>query len=196
MPYQAIAANYTWWRGDTLPALAPLPGMRAVATEDLALLADLHQLDRAEMAGRFAEGSQPYVALIGDTPAAYGWSATRTFGVVDAGLHWTLRPGERGLWDFATLPAWRGRGIYPRLLQAIIAAELAAAARFWIGHQIDNLASERGIRAAGFQQVNITAVAPDGQYVNILRGNHARGRINPMLQNMPIVAADCLSTEQ
>lgn len=53
-------------------------------------------------------------------------------------VSWPLAPGDRGLWDFATLEGWRGRGIYPRLLQAILRAEEKNADCFWIGHRGDN----------------------------------------------------------
>ena len=35
----------TWWAGDPLPELAPLPGFRAVVAEDIGTLARLAALD-------------------------------------------------------------------------------------------------------------------------------------------------------
>jgi hypothetical protein len=49
-----------------------------------------------------------------------------------------------------TLAAYRGHGIYPRLLQAIVRAESAEADRFWIGYAPENHASGAGMRKAGF----------------------------------------------
>jgi GNAT superfamily N-acetyltransferase len=190
MRYYAIAYHYTWWRGDRLPALAVLPGFQASATQDVALLARLHQLDTGQVAARIAEGSRPYLALLDSVPAAYGWSATRTFGVAAAGIEWRLRPGERGLWDFVTLPEWRRRGIYPRLLQAILHTESAQAERFWIGHRADNPASMRGICAAGFQLIGITAHTPAGAWKQIVRGSQARAHANPMAAGMEFVESD------
>jgi GNAT superfamily N-acetyltransferase len=187
--YHTVAYHYTWWRDDPLPALPPLPEFRVVATQDVALLAELHGLDGPRMAARIAEGSQPYVAWLGDSPAAYGWSAARTFGVEEAGVAWSLSPEERGLWDFETLPAWRGRGIYPRLLQSIVQAEVAEAGRFWIGHRADNPASMRGIRAAGFQLIGIVALTAADQWAEILRGNPERAYANPMAQGLEFVEA-------
>ena len=179
MPYREIARNYTWWRGDPLPALAPLAGFRAAPCADGALLARLHGLGEAEMNERIAGENRPYVAWLGGEPVAYGWAATVAFGVVDDGLYWTLEPGERGLWDFATLPAWRGRGVYPRLLQA----------SFWIGHLGENSASRRGICAAGFQMIGITAAQPSGAWVQIVRGPEGRAYANPMAQGLPFTHA-------
>jgi hypothetical protein len=61
-----------------------------------------------------------------------------------------LRRRDRYLWNFVTLKAHRGLGIYPRLLNAIVEAELAEADQFWIAYAPENHASGSGIRKAGF----------------------------------------------
>ncbi len=188
MLYRELACHYTWWRGDPLPALEPLTGFRASPCADLALLARLHGMNEDEMAQRIADANHPYVAWLGDEPVAYGWAATVAFGVLDAGLHWELEPGERGLWDFATLPAWRGRGVYPRLLQAIFEQE-ADARSFWIGHLGENTASRRGICAAGFQMIGLTVVNAGGAWLEVPRGPEGRAYANPMAQGLPFVHA-------
>ena len=65
----------------------------------------------------------------------------------------TIPPGERYLWNFVTLKAFRGLGIYPRLLQAIVRAESATAEKFWIAYAPENHASGAGIGKAGFVPV-------------------------------------------
>jgi RimJ/RimL family protein N-acetyltransferase len=102
---------------------------------------------------------------------------------------WTLRPCDRGLWDFVTLPNWRGHRIYPRLLQAIVQIE-ADAERFWIGCRADNEASMRGVRAAGFQLIGITAMTEAGEWVEVIRGDHDRAHANPMAADMRLIEAD------
>jgi len=52
-----------------------------------------------------------------------------------------------------TLPAHRGKGIYPRLVDAIVQAESREAHRFWIAYAPENHASGAGIRKAGFVTV-------------------------------------------
>ena len=52
-----------------------------------------------------------------------------------------------------TLPQHRGQGIYPRLLDGIVRAELAEAERFWIAYAPENHASATGIHRAGFTTV-------------------------------------------
>ncbi len=66
-------------------------------------------------------------------------------------LSFTLAPQNRYLWDFQTLPEWRGRGIYPHFLQAILRAEMHFAERFWILYAPGNDTAEHSIRKAGFQ---------------------------------------------
>jgi GNAT superfamily N-acetyltransferase len=86
--------------------------------------------------------------------------AQRQGDIDEAALHFRLPPGERYLWDFATLPEWRGRGLYPRLLQAIIRLEDAGGQRLWIGHETGNDASRKGIERAGFRVVGAVHGVP------------------------------------
>jgi hypothetical protein len=74
------------------------------------------------------------------------------------------------LWDFQTLPPWRGRGIYPRLLQAIIADDMEAE-RFWVGHDLDNISSARGIAKAGFRQVGAVYRTAGGELAMMPSGS-------------------------
>jgi GNAT superfamily N-acetyltransferase len=81
----------------------------------------------------------------------YGWVATREASIGELNLVFPITADSRYLWDFATLPDWQGKGLYPRLLQAIVQAERAE--RFWIIHAPENLPSGAGIHKAGFQAV-------------------------------------------
>ena len=179
MPYPIAGYDYTWWRGDELPALPALAGFKVEPTLDRQLLADLHHLNIQTIAARIRAGSQPYVAFLHETPVAYGWSATKTAGIEEVGLEWPLSPADRNLWDFVTLEAWRGRGIYPQLLQAILRLEVNEAQRFWIGHRADNNASKRGILKAGFQLSALVVIAANGQPKAVARGNRTRSFASP-----------------
>jgi GNAT superfamily N-acetyltransferase len=147
---------YSWWRNDPSANLAPLPGFEVELTKDYRLLAELARLDPAELLARVRAGHQPYIARLDGTPVAYGWSAVRRASIGELGLEFAVPTGNRYLWDFATLPAWRGIGIYPRLLHAIVRHESADAARFWIGHVTGNHASQRGIVKAEFSAAGAT----------------------------------------
>jgi hypothetical protein len=118
-------------------------------------LAGLLDLPTAELAARLAEGNQLYLARLAGRAVAFGWSASRRASFGSPQRTFELPVGERYLWGFATLPAWLGRAIYPRLLQHILRAE-SDAQRFWILHRATNEASGRGIARAGFRPVDLS----------------------------------------
>ena len=113
-------------------------------------MAALQDRTPAEMRRRLADGHRAYVAWRGGEPAAWGWVATRAARIGELDAEFSLPPGERYLWNFVTLAAHRGQGVYPRLLDAIVRAESREAERFWIAHAPENHASGAGIRKAGF----------------------------------------------
>jgi GNAT superfamily N-acetyltransferase len=78
--------------------------------------------------------------------------AMQTGGIEELDFSFTVPPGNGYLWDFVTLPAWRGRGVYPHLLQEIVRQETEIE-RFWIGYEDRNEVSGRGIARAGFRVV-------------------------------------------
>lgn len=141
----------------------------------------------AEIAARVETVHRPYVAWIGATPVAYGWSAAgRTrFGLPP--VSFSVPPGDRYLMDFATLPAWRGRGIYPGLLQAILEAEATDAARFWVLHHRGNVASARGIEKAGFKLAAEIWFLDEGGLGLVDAGSEERAREGGGLLGLPVV---------
>lgn len=137
-------------RDDPMPTLAPLAGMEVHLAWDAGFMAALQGRDEDAIELRFAAGHRAYVAWVDEVAAAWGWVATRTATIGEMDTTFTIPPGERYLWNFVTLASHRGRGVYPRLLQAILRAESAEASRFWIAHAPENHASAAGIRKAGF----------------------------------------------
>jgi GNAT superfamily N-acetyltransferase len=113
-------------------------------------MAALQGRDEDQIARRFESGHRAYVALCDGERSAWGWVATRGAEIGELGAAFLLPAGERYLWNFVTLERFRGRGIYPRLLQAIVRAESRDAERFWIAYAPENHASGAGIRKAGF----------------------------------------------
>jgi GNAT superfamily N-acetyltransferase len=146
----------TWWRGDIDAASAALAGFEAQPASDHQLLAQMARLDLGEVLARVGGGHQPYMAWLNGAPVAYGWAAGRRASIGELGLDFSIPAGNCYLWDFATLPEWRGLGIYPRLLRAILAREAGHAERFWIGHVRENRASGHGILKAGFRVAGAT----------------------------------------
>ncbi len=153
---------YSWWRSDRSANLAQLPGFDVEVAENYRLVAELAGLDLTEVLARVRDGHRPYVARLSGVPVAYGWSAVSRASIGELGLVFAIPAGNCYLWDFATLPEWRGIGIYPRLIQAILRRESSATERFWIGHVDGNSASMRGIVKAGFSAVGATE-RRDGQ---------------------------------
>jgi GNAT superfamily N-acetyltransferase len=153
-------ALMTWWRSDALPALPALRGFSAQRTDDAGRIAGLNRIAAQEADARLRDGHHAYIAALDGQPVGYGWAATRRASIGELGLAFELPRGERYLWDFATLPSYRGLGLYPRLLQAMLRAE--ASARAWILHAPENLPSGAGIARAGFRPVGRLGFRVDG----------------------------------
>ncbi|GHO58073.1 GNAT family N-acetyltransferase [Ktedonobacter robiniae] len=142
---------WTWWKGDALPVLPPLPDFSVERAANLEELAFMMETTQDEVLKLRQVGHEPYLARIGAHAVAVGWSATGKAAFGGGLITFQVPPQNRYLYYFITLPAWRGHGIYPRLLQYILRHECATNERFWIIHQAANLASQRGIERAGFQ---------------------------------------------
>lgn len=172
---------YAWWPGDRLPPLPPLPGFTAAPADDDRTLAALARTGVAELGRLRRAGNRPYLARLHGEPVAHGWATSSTVEIGELGLAFTLPPGERYLWGFATAERWRGHGLYPRLLQAIMRHEGLEAARYWIGHEPSNEASARGILKAGFRRVGDVYRRPTGGFVLVPVGLDERARVGAAL---------------
>lgn len=137
-------------RDDMPPLLRPVAGLHIVQQTDAAVMAQLQHRDTAEMQRRFDDGHRAYVALLEGAAAAWGWVASRSAEIGELNARFSIAARDRYLWNFVTLPQFRGRGIYPLLLEAIIREESRDADRFWIAYAPENHASGAGIRKAGF----------------------------------------------
>lgn len=158
---RSLGIFYTWWRGDAIPILSPLPEFTIAETLNDDTTIDSELLDPGEISRLRSEGNRLYVARPGDEPVAWGWNATVTISIGELGIDRLLPIRNRYLWGFVTRPHWRGQGIYPHLLQAILRQDTDAE-RFWIGHEDGNTASARGILKAGFTPVGEVFQFTDG----------------------------------
>jgi GNAT superfamily N-acetyltransferase len=154
-------------RTDSTDRLTPLPSLEICRVRDAELMAELQQKPEADMQRRFDDGHHAYVAWYNGERAAFGWVATRGATIGELGAKLELKQDERYLWNFVTLPAFRGLGIYPRLIEAIIADE-SDATTFWIAYAPENRASESGIRKAGFRTVALMSFDERGAAVKSL----------------------------
>ena len=160
-----IGSWHAWWPGDPLPDLPPLTGFAAAPAGDDRALAALAGVEMAAVTTWRAAGNQPYLAWLDDRPVACGWSARGVVEIGEIGLTFTLPPGDRYLWGFVTAPPWRGRGLYPRLLQAILRHEGLTCFRYWIGHEPGNEASVKGMASAGFRRIGDVYRQPGGGFL-------------------------------
>ncbi len=174
---------YAWWRGDNLPLIVPPPGLitSRLADEPVPVV---DGIDQTEAAVLQRDGHRLYIARLGSEIVGYGWAATMTASIGELNVEMRLAPNERYLWGLVTLPAWRGRGIYPLLIQAILSGETDAD-RFWVGHDVGNDASASGILKAGFVPVGEAYQATDGSLLYARFGDDERARAAQALLGMP-----------
>lgn len=158
---QPFGLFYTWWRGDPLPAIPGVTGLEVELMDDDPASDAGIELDPGEIASRVEQSHRLYVARVAGDVVGWGWSATSAAAIGELGITIALPPRNRYLWDFVTLPEWRGQGIYPHMLQAILAHE-EDVERFWVGHDFSNVASGRGILRSGFQLVGKLYPENDG----------------------------------
>jgi ribosomal protein S18 acetylase RimI-like enzyme len=173
-------------RDDPMPALEPIAGLLVRQEHDPRVMAALQGRDVAQMEARFADGHRAYVALLDGEAAAWGWVATRVASIGEVGATFALPPGHRYLWNFVTSPAFRGRGIYPRLLAHILREESREAERFWIAYAPENHASASGIRKSGFRAVAELSFDDAGQPAVRDAGE---GEAVAQVLGLPLVAA-------
>ncbi|HEX2912374.1 MAG TPA: GNAT family N-acetyltransferase [Chloroflexia bacterium] len=123
-----------------------------------------------DVARRFLRGREVYLGEVTNEDgnaviATYGWIARTTEPLGKSGF--AFEPPERHVWlyDFATIPEFRGRGYYPALLRCIVEDLNQQGVRAaWIGTAPGNGKSARSITRAGFSRVLLTrgVIDPSG----------------------------------
>jgi ribosomal protein S18 acetylase RimI-like enzyme len=114
----------------------------------------------AEALKRFETGRRCYTAWVDGCLAAYAWVSFDEELIGELSLRLRLLPGEAYIWDCVTLPAYRQQGLFTAMLGYLV-GELQAdpLCRVWIGANLENVPSQRGIARAGFRRVADLAVA-------------------------------------
>jgi GNAT superfamily N-acetyltransferase len=185
IPCEQAGFLWTWWESDLLPELSPLPLLMIAATEDRHLLSTLMGVTDDEIATVLCEKHRGYIAYIGTIPVAYGWSASHRASFGEGRVHFQVPANQRYLYNFVTLPQWRGLGIYPRLLQSILATENSE--RFWIVHQFANTASQRGIAKAGFQIASGVYFTKHDSLMLVAEKEYQRAQAGAELLGLPLL---------
>ena len=128
----------------------------------------------AEIDRRLAAGSRAYGVRIDEAVVAYAWVSFGAERVEEIEGAIQMDPGQAYVWDCATAPAWRGRGLYPALLRTV-ARELSAEGLtwLWIAARVDNAPSLRGFVKADFVPV------AEVRYVRLWRWRRLAVRADP-----------------
>lgn len=145
--------NLDWPRPSVEPAI-PLT-FRQIGPESLpALTQTLGEATSREFMSRLESSRRCYAAWAESGLAGYGWVSFEEEFIGELNLRVHLLPGEAYIWDCVTFPTFRRQGLYSTLL-IHIAQDLSAKGfcRAWIGADLDNIPSQRGIARAGFQPV-------------------------------------------
>ena len=134
--------------------LAPVAFCRADSSAAAELAEAMGGDVLAEVLRRFENGRQCYVARVDGRLAAYGWVSFDEEFIGELNLRLRLLPGEAYVWNCVTLSDFRQKHLYSALL-VHIARELGKAhfSRIWIGADLENIPSQRGIARAGFTYV-------------------------------------------
>lgn len=144
------------------PALAAGARFGAIGPEAApAIAAGFGAAAGEEFQARLTPGRRAYAVWQDDAVAVVGWASFTPEHIGEQGLWVRLRPGEAYVWDCVTQPRYRRQGLYRALLAHMAAALLAEGCpRVWIGADLGNDPSQRGIAAAGFRPVVDLLIAP------------------------------------
>ena len=153
---------YTFSKIDKFPSIKITPGVKMEECSNVNLLSEMGTTTVDDVTRRLANGHVAFIAYVNNQPAAFGWMATEKAKIGELNHEITLPEGNRYLWNFRTLEAFRGLGIYPALLQYIIKSHFETSDRFWIIHAPENKSSLSGIIKAGFQFVGTLYTNEDG----------------------------------
>lgn len=151
---------YVFNKEDQINNLPPLKNLTIKECNSPVFMAVLCNISIEQARDRLANDHRAFVAYYEGAPAAFGWMAMGKANIGELDHEFVLPLWHRYLWNFRTLPEFRGLGIYPRLLCHIIQEEQKDATSIWIMHAPENEASERGIRKAGFRFLSKMSVDP------------------------------------
>ena len=183
---QPLWLLWSWCRGEALPIVSSVPGLTVEESTHVELLSQLMNIPEADLREQLWLGHRAYLAHVGTLPAAVGWSATGEVALLGGRVTLHVPPHHRYLYGFVTHPDWRGRGIYPHLLQAILRTE--EQEYFWIMHLRENTASRRGIHKAGFQLAGRLSFFPTGGLgLSHSPGDSERAQVAEHLLGLPLL---------
>ena len=177
---------WSWRSGDALPICESVSGVTVEATKRVEPLSQLMGIPTAALSEQLWLGHRAYLARLLTLPVACGWSATGEVSVLGGRVTLHVPSNNRYLYGFVTHPDWRGRSMYPHLLQAILRAE--EQEYFWIMHLLENTSSQRGIHKAGFRGAGRLSFSPTGGLGLIPPpGDSERAQVAEHLLGLPLI---------
>ncbi len=121
--------------------------------------------ERNLVASRFARGCRCFAVLVDESVGGYGWFSTGREWIGELELEITLPAGEGYIWNCATIPEHRRKGIFGSLLVGISqAARREGFKRLWIGSVA--IPAERAVGPSGFRPaLRFVAITLPGAHV-------------------------------
>ncbi|MBK7122848.1 MAG: GNAT family N-acetyltransferase [Chitinophagaceae bacterium] len=175
---------YTFSHSAKLSSVHIPAGLRIEASTDIRLLSIIGNSTIEDVTKRLANDNTAFIAYLNNLPAAFGWMARDNAKIGELNHEFILPEGNRYLWNFRTLEAYRGKGIYPALLQFILQHGDHGSTRFWIIHAPENKASLKGIQNAGFEYVGKLYI--DGNNIATIESNETALTFQEELEYMDI----------
>ena len=113
-------------------------------------------LTATEAASRMARGAHCLTLRVAGEIASTCWVSSTAEWLGEIEQSFVPEPGAAYVWDCATKPIYRGRHLYPELLEEILRRlSVAGYRRAWIATEWKNWRSARGVRRSGFQPVAV-----------------------------------------
>lgn len=143
--------SYSWPSSASVPARSL--DMTVISEGNADLAAEIREPALADVFGRFArEGRHGVFAMIDGAPAGHAWITAPAASDRVVNSYARLEAGDCLIHYCFVDPARRGRGIYAEMLHEVTAWAIASGARrVLVDTGRDNIASQRGIQRAGFQ---------------------------------------------
>jgi len=130
--------------------------LRAISTadiEDLKSVRTLSEFKIDQFHQRMERGDQCFVAVHAGKPVHFSWLQTSgSHPISPAARSWLVKPGEAWIYDCRTADVAQRNGIYPFVLTSILRHLNSQSFTYaWIYTSTSNIASQKGIKKAGFK---------------------------------------------
>lgn len=139
-----------------VPGQLPLTIHRLDSADSVLFRALCQRFPEKDFAPRWREfGTQSFVAVAGGAIAGFAWVGRYRLRIAEINYQYPLASDELFIYDCFVAPAFRGQGIYPAMIGAILEESRGAGLkRALIAVTSVNRASIRGILKAGFTEFN------------------------------------------